>query len=94
MKILGLRVVPTMALVSTAFANDPFDLMREVRSYRPFVTFNLRVGGTRFSGSFVSGPCRCDGTLSQKDAADEALAAEPRRMVFQILAGGRDQPDA
>ena len=49
-------------------------LMRRVATYKPMAGFNHVVGGERFVGYFLAGPDRCDVTVFQARADDEALA--------------------
>lgn len=98
MKTLPLAFASAMAFVSSVSAADHTALMRQVRSFKPMAGFNVVVGDARFVGYFVKGPDRCDVTVFQANADDEALAVKPRRMVLQIAAGGRNElyagPDA
>lgn len=83
-----------LALVSTASAADHSGLMRQVQSVNPMAGFNVVVADMRFVGYFLKGPDRCDVTIFEAKADDEALNVLPRRMVLQIAAGGRSELDA
>ena len=54
--------------------------------------------GAKFVGYFLAAPDRCDVTVFEARADDEAQAFAPRRIVLQIAAGGRSElpvgPDA
>lgn len=93
-KSLPLAAAFALALASTASATDHEALMRRVSSFKPLAGFSLVVGDARFVGYFTSGPERCDVTVFQAAADDEALRIAPRRMVLQIAAGGRNELDA
>ncbi len=94
MKTLTVAAAFALALASTASATDHAQLMRQVRSFKPMAGFNVVIGGARFVGYFTPGPGRCDVTVFQAAADDEALSVAPRRMVLQIAAGGRNELDA
>ncbi|MDE3177985.1 MAG: hypothetical protein KGM15_17940 [Pseudomonadota bacterium] len=92
-----MTIIKTLALIAAAAAlpaaavADPRPL---VSTYKPMAGFNHVVGGERFVGYFLAGPDRCDVTLFQARADDEALPVAPRRLVLQIAAGGRSELDA
>ena len=94
LKTLALAAASALALVSSACAGDHSEIMRGVHTAKPMAAFNMVVGGARFVGYFVAGPGRCDVTVFQAGADDEALKVAPRRMVLQIAAGGRSELDA
>ena len=94
MKILTFAAAVALALASAAEATDHAPLMRQVSSVKPMAGFNVVVGDVRFVGYFLAGPERCDVTVFEAGAEDEALKVAPRRMVLQIAAGGRNELDA
>ena len=94
MKTFVLAAASALALLSAASAEDHVALMHKVHSVKPLAGFTIVVGDARFVGYFVKGPDRCDVTVYQASADDEALTVKPRRMVLQIAAGGRNELDA
>jgi len=92
-KIL-LSAAVVLGAVSLAGAATHADLVKTVATYKPMAGFIHVVGDTRFVGYFLPGPDRCDVTLFQAGANDEALATPARRTLLQIAAGGRSEIDA
>lgn len=96
MKLLISTTVSVALAASVAFAvaGDHPSLTNCVSTYRPTAGFNKVIGNSRFVGYFLTGPDRCDVTVSVTRADDEALSTPPRRMLLQIAAGGRSELDA
>jgi hypothetical protein len=96
MKILASTTLAIALLGSSAFADAGNHAlqMSMVSTYKPMAGFIQVVGDTRFVGYFLAGPDRCDVTVLQARADDEALAAAPRRTEISIAAGGRSELDA
>ncbi len=96
-----MNIINILAVISTAASlsapvgaeNHPSP-MKVVSTYKPMAGFNHVVGAERFVGYFLAGPDRCDVTVLQARADDDALSRAPRRMVLQIAAGGRSELDA
>ena len=70
--------------------------LASVSTYRPMAGFNHVVGPTRFVGYFLSGPDlsgpdSCRVTVLTAAADDEALVTPPRRIAFDLAAGGRTE---
>ena len=82
------------AIAPSANAETHSDYMRKVATYKPMAAFIHVVGARRFVGYFLAGPGRCDVTVFQAGADDEALKIAPRRIVLQIAAGGRGELEA
>ena len=96
-----MNIINILALISTATSlSAPVGVeahashMKQVATYQPMAGFNQIVGNERFVGYFLAGPDRCDVTVLQARADDDALSLPPRRMVLQIAAGGRSELDA
>ncbi len=92
-KIFGIGAA-TFASSAIAAADTHAEYLRLVAAYRPMAAFNHVVGDMRFVGYFLSGPDRCDVTVFQAHADDEALTTPPRRYELQIAAGGRSEIEA
>ena len=65
--------------------------LASVSTYRPMAGFNHVVGPTRFVGYFLSGLDSCRVTVLTAAADDEALLTPPRRIAFDLAAGGRTE---
>jgi hypothetical protein len=65
--------------------------LASVSTYRPMAGFNHVVGPTRFAGYFLSGLDSCRVTVLTAAAHDEALVTPPRRIEFDLAAGGRTE---
>jgi hypothetical protein len=65
--------------------------LQSVSTYKPMAGFNHVIGPTRFVAYFLSGPDRCRVTVFTAAADDEALAPSPRRIEFDLAAGGRNE---
>jgi hypothetical protein len=94
MKTVTSAAAFALAFASPASAMVHAQLMRQVSSFKPMAGFNTTVGDIRFVGYFTTGSARCDVTVFEAAADDEALKVAPRRMVLQIAAGGRNEIDA
>jgi hypothetical protein len=91
---LLLSAAALTAAASLAGAAPHAEPMNSVATYKPMAAFNHVVGGVRFVGYFLAGPDRCDVTLFQARADDEALATPAQRLVLEIAAGGRSELEA
>ena len=96
-----MNIIKVVALMTTAsFLSAPVgaethaNYMKQVATYKAMSGFNHVVGSERFVGYFLAGPERCDVTVLQARADDEALIIAPRRIVMQIAAGSRSELDA
>ena len=65
--------------------------LASVSTYRPMAGFNHVVGPTRFVGYFLPGLDSCRVTVLTAAADDEALVTPPRRIAFDLAAGGRTE---
>ena len=65
--------------------------LASVSTYRPMAGFNHVVGPTRFVGYFLPGLDSCRVTVLTAAADDEALVTPPRRIAFDLAAGGRSE---
>ena len=65
--------------------------LASVSTYRPMAGFNHVVGPTRFVGYFLPGLDSCRVTVLTAAADDEALLTPPRRIAFDLAAGGRTE---
>jgi hypothetical protein len=65
--------------------------LQSVSTYKPMAGFNHVVGPTRFVGYFLSAPDRCRVTVLTAAADDEVLVQPPRRIEFDLAAGGRNE---
>ena len=91
---VGHLILDVWASITLAIGAPNTDRSASVATYKPIAGFNHVVGDSRFVGYFLAGPERCDVTVFEARADDEALAAPPTRMVLQIAAGGRSEIDA
>ena len=94
--VLGVLAAATLASAATAQTHGEY--LAAVASYKPMAAFDHEVAGAKFVGYFLAAPDRCDVTVFEARADDEAQAFAPRRIVLQIAAGGRSElpvgPDA
>jgi hypothetical protein len=84
--LLSSQLAPALAAEGGHWA-----YLQSVSTYRPMAGFNHVVGPTRFVGYFLSGPDRCRVTVFTAAADDEALVQPPRRIEFDLAAGGRNE---
>src|SRR5579871_747414 len=83
---LSSQVAPILAT-----ENNHAAYLGSVSTYKPMAGFNHVIGPTRFVGYFLSGPDRCRVTVITAAADDEELVQAPRRIEFDLAAGGRNE---
>jgi hypothetical protein len=92
--ILSATLLSSQLAPALAEEGDHLAYLQSVSTYKPTAGFNHIVGPTRFVGYFLSGPDRCRVTVFTAAANDEALVQPPRRIEFDLAAGGRNEISA
>jgi hypothetical protein len=84
--LLSSQLAPAFAAESGNWAD-----LQSVATYKPMAGFNHVVGPTLFVGYFLPSPGRCRVTVFTAAADDEARVQPPRRIEFDLAAGGRNE---
>jgi hypothetical protein len=87
--VLSAALLSSQLAPALAAEGGHWDYLQSVSTYKPMAGFNHVVGPTRFVGYFLSGPDRCRVTVFTAAADDDALVQPPRRIEFDLAAGGR-----
>ena len=91
---IALAAAAILSSAAPVPAETHADLTKRVATYKSMAGFSHVVGDRRFVGYFVADPARCDVTVIEARADDEALKTAPRRTVMQIAASGRSELEA
>jgi hypothetical protein len=88
---LSAALIASQLAPVVAAENNHRAYLASVSTYKPMAGFNHVVGPTRFVGYFLAAPDRCRVTVFTAAADDEALVTPPRRIEFDLAAGGRNE---